>query len=69
MEERRTAVTWVRNMNREQSEALGPWVSGLQELDQSRTRLRYSNRLMMKKKKIRRWITVGFLKIRVHLDF
>ena len=69
MEERRTAVTWVRNMNREQSEALGTWVSGLQELDQSRTRLRYSNRLMMKKKKIRRWITVGFLKIRVHLDF
>ena len=63
------AVTWVRNMNREHSETLGPWVSGLQELDQSSTRLRYSSRLMMKKKKIRRWMTVGFLKIRFHLCF
>ena len=63
------AVTWVRNMKREHSEALGPRVSVLQELDQSSTRLRYSSRLMMKKKKIRRWMTVGFLKIRFHLYF
>ena len=63
------AVTWVRNMKREHSEALGPCVSGLQELDQSSTRLRYSSRLMMKKKKIRRWMTVGFLNIRFHLCF
>ena len=67
VEERSMAVNWVRNMKREHSEELGPGASGLQvELDQSSTRLRYSSRLMMKKKKIRRWITVGFLKIRVH---
>ena len=62
------AVNWVRNMKREQSEVLGPGASGLQvELDQSSTRLRYSSRLMMKKKKIRRWITVGFLQIQFQL--
>ena len=51
-------------MKREHSEELGPGISGVQEeLDQSSTRLRYSKRLMTKKKKIRRWITVGFLQI------
>lgn len=68
VEERRMAVNWVRNMKREHSEELGPGISGLQvELDQSSTRLRYSSRLMMKKKKIRRWITVGFLQIQFQL--
>ena len=53
-------------MKREQrEEEPGPGLSrAAEELDQSSTRLRYSSRLMMKKKKIRRWITVGFLKIR-----
>ena len=66
MEERSTAVNWVRNMKREHSQELGPGLSGVkEELDQSSTRLRYSSRLMTKKKKIRRWITVGFLQIYV----
>ena len=70
MEERSTAVNWVRNMKREHSEELGPGLSGVkEELDQSSTRLRYSSRLMTKKKKIRRWITVGFLQIYFHLTF
>ena len=59
-------MNWVRNMKREHSQELGPGLSGVkEELDQSSTRLRYSSRLMTKKKKIRRWITVGFLQIYV----
>ena len=57
-------------MKREHSEELGPGLSGVrEELDQSSTRLRYSKRLMAKKKKIRRWITVGFLETHFPLTF
>ena len=57
-------------MKREHSEEVGPGLSGVkEELDQSSTRLRYSKRLMTKKKKIRRWITVGFLQIHFQLTF
>ena len=63
-------MNWVRNMKREHREELGPGLSGVkEELDQSSTRLRYSSRLITKKKKIRRWITVGFLQIYFHLTF
>ena len=69
VEEWRMAVNWVRNMNMLHSEALRPEVLELLELDQSRTRLRYSMRLIRKKKKMRRWITVGFLTNRSWISY